>query len=332
MITVDERRAVMIGRALQALRVQPEKFVVPAETPNERRREANLWFFLVGICQSTRTLQGVLGGRWLRGWDYMAAAARRAVAREPETFTAVQLAEMTAERLRGLFADSGDPDTSTLDRVDERVGQLRQASGILLEHYDGDVMTLYEAADRRLSGPGGILERLGACEAYSDPIRKKSFLLVMFNTRCGAWRVRDLENLKVAVDYHIMRIALRSGMVRVTDPVVARRLKAREAQSEETDNNIREAVRQACDIVVASSGHSVFDVDNILWLIGRNCCFYDYEPICGDNACTRREACSLLRGIAYDCPGHCPLDGACKGSRDAAYRAFWETTLYTTYY
>ncbi len=97
----------------------------------------------------------------------------------------------------------------------------------MLALYDGDVMNLYEAARHRLRGEGGILQRLTAFDAYSDPVEKKSFLFIMFAYRCGAWEIEDLEHLEVAIDYHIMRVALRSGMVRVTDPDLERILKER---------------------------------------------------------------------------------------------------------
>jgi len=332
MLVSDPIQCTALARRLDLLTVQPDAFVVAATTPEERRREANLWFFLVGICQSTRTLQGTIDGVWRRGWDYLVAAARRALAADPDAFTAARLRAITPDALRALFSDTGLPADSTLDRIDERTAQCHDMAAVLERNYAGDVMGLYEAAGRRLRGPGGILARLADCDAYSDPVEKKSSLLVMFCVRCGAWQITDLDALKVAIDYHIMRIALRSGMVTIQDPGLAARLRARTAVSAAEDNAIRTAVRDACDLLVRASAHSVFDVDNLLWMIGRNCCFYDYDPICGANPCTRREACSLLKGIAYDCPGYCPLDGVCLGSREASYRSLWETSLYTTFY
>ncbi len=333
MIAPDPRQCARSARSLEALAVQPDAFLLPAATPAERRREANLWFFLVGICQSTRTLQGTIDGAWRRGWDYMVAAARRALRGDPDAFSAERLGAITPEALQALFSDTARPEDSTLDRIAERVDMLHDAAALLLAEYDGDVMRLYEAAGRRLRGPGGILARLAACTAYSDPVEKKSFLLVMFCVRSGAWQVADLEALGVAIDYHIMRIALRSGMVRVTDPLLAERLRTRAEVSAAEDNAVRTAVREACDLLVRAAGRTVFDVDNILWMVGRNCCFYEYDPICGEGTvCGRRDKCSLLKAIAYDCPGRCPFDGVCLGSRDPAHRALWETTLYTHYY
>jgi len=332
MIQVVEAQCARLAERLAQVRVLEDEFLIRVSTPEEKRREANLWFFLVAICQSTRTLQGTIEGQWVRGWDYMVRAARRAMRSAPNYFTAEHLAGITPEALRSLFSDDGVAEHSTLDRIEERVGQWQDASRLLLERYGGDVMGLYEAAHHRLQGEGGILARLAECQAYSDPIEKKSFLFVMFASRCGAWQIEDLDNLHVAVDYHIMRVALRSGMVRVKDSELEHRLKARDAVSADEDNAIRGAVREACDLLVRYSGQTVFDVDNILWSLGRNCCFYDYDPICGENPCWRQEQCTFVRAVAYHCPGFCLFNGVCLGSRDAAYRAFWETNLYTHYY
>ncbi|MBU1880315.1 MAG: hypothetical protein KJ734_15310, partial [Chloroflexi bacterium] len=67
-------------------------------------------------------------------------------------------------------------------------------------------------------------------------------------------------------------------------------------------------------------------------LLGRSCCFYDHEPICGTRACFKAQECTFVTGVTYSCPGHCVLDGICPGSVDPAYRAFWETNVYTTHY
>ena len=121
--------------------------------------------------------------------------------------------------------------------------QWHDAAQVLLAFYDGDVMNLYEAGGRSLRGENGILARLAVCKAYSDPVEKNSFLFTMFAHKCGAWQVHDLAYLKVAIDYHIMRIALRSGMIQVQDAELAHRLKEREPVSAEEDNLVQRGPR-----------------------------------------------------------------------------------------
>ena len=313
MIQVDAARCRQLAARLDGLYIRPsaqsaaaDEFADQAATDDERRQLANLYFYLVAVCQSTRTLQGTIAGRWVRGWDYMVRAAWRAVGRlpgavapSPRVASAERLAAITPDEFRALFSDDGVPEHSTFDRVPERVALWHDAAGRLRRDYGGDVMALYHAAGGRLRGPGGIMERLSAFRAYSDPVEKKSFLFVMFAQRSGAWAVVDPDQIEVAIDYHIMRIALRSGMVRVVDPALAGRLRHQETVSAAEDNAVRLAVRDACRLLIDGSRHDVFAVDNILWMIGRNCCFYDYDPICGDHPCWRQAECSLVRAIGF---------------------------------
>jgi hypothetical protein len=336
MIQIDEGICEKLGRKLKDVQVLPQEFLAESFdesswTEEERRREVNFRFYLVAFCQHTKSLQGVIEGQWCRGWDYLERACRRAMSDNPEYFSAETVSRITGPELRSILSDDFDPGHSTLDRVEERVTQLRDCGQRLSAQYNGDAMNLYRQADGYLHGERGILELMSEFKAYSDPIRKKSFLFLMFVSQAGIWEIKDPENLKIAVDYHIMRIALRSGMVRVGG-ALERMLKERSEVDAATDIKVRGAVQEACDLLVRHSGHSVFEVDNILWMIGRNCCFYDHEPICGRNVCFKRDRCTLVRSIVYDCPGKCLLDGACLGSLDEEYRKLWETNLYTEYY
>lgn len=356
MIEVDEGICEKLGKRLKDVQVLPQKFLAEdfdepssrasrlsstksqAEGLNrtawmeeQRRKEANFRFYLVAFCQHTKSLQGMIEGEWYRGWDYLERACRRAMADDPDYFSADSVSRITGQELRRILSDDFDPAHSTLDRVEERVKLLRDCGQCLSAQYDGDVMNLYRQADGYLHGERGVLELMSEFKAYSDPIQKKSFLFLMFVSQAGIWKIKDPENLKVAVDYHIMRIALRSGMTKVGG-TLERVLKERKEVDAATDTEVRGAVQEACDLLVRHSGHSVFEVDNILWMMGRNCCFYDHEPICGRNDCFKEDRCTFIRSIVYDCPGKCLFDGACLGSLDEEYSKFWETNLYAEYY
>ena len=327
MIEVDERAVRRVAARLAALKMGPGGFL--PEVPEDREARAllaNYWFFLVAMCQHTASLQGTIDGRRLRGWDYLEASSRRRM----DLFTAPRLAELTSGELQAVLADHFDPASSTLDRVEERLGQLHQCANRLLSDYGGDVDEVYRHCRGRLAGEGGLLDTLARFEPYRDPIRKKSFLLLMMLSAAGIWVLEDIEALRVPVDYHVMRVALRSGIVRVTDPRLARMLKEREPASEETDVLVRTRVEGACDLLVKASGKSVFEVDMVLWHVGRSCCFYSHEPHC--SRCPSTRQCALPKALGYDCRDACLLDGACLGSADAEQRAYWETNIYTSYY
>lgn len=333
-ILVDETRCQKVAERLKAVKVR-ELFPEPP-TEEEKRRRANFWFYVVAICHQTRALQGRIEGKWLRGWDYLYAAAERAYRDDPSLFTAERIVKLSPEALKRLFSDHLEPSTSTLDRIGERLHLLHEAALSLLHWYKGDVWELYERSDGRLSGGTGLLNLLSQFEAYRDPLRKKTYLLLMILWASKIWVLKDLEMLRFPVDNHLMRVALRTGMVRVEDEGLQRRLRASEEISQEEERSLREAVQRAGDLLRDASGRTVFELDTILWQIGRSCCFPDHPPICGPRAtlhpCFKRATCSLIRDTDYRCPDACPLDGTCLGSFDEAYTTFKEPKVETHYY
>ena len=87
-IVVSHAQCQALAQRLAEVRVRPDEFVVRPTGREDKRREANLHFYLIAICQSTRTLQGTLDGKWYRGWDYMVRAARRMLSQDPDYFSA----------------------------------------------------------------------------------------------------------------------------------------------------------------------------------------------------------------------------------------------------
>ncbi|MBU0491131.1 MAG: GIY-YIG nuclease family protein [Chloroflexi bacterium] len=331
-VRVDLAQCQLVGERLSAVQVPPDPALRTPRDVAERQHWANLLFYVVAICQHTVSLVGELDGTWYRGWDYLIQAAWRAEDREPGYFAADRMAGYTVTDLQALFSDTGDLATSTLDRLDERVGQLHDCACRLLADYGGQAMNLYQAAGGMARGAGGLYERLAQFDAYADPVEKKSTLLLAFLNQAGIWPLTDPHNITMAVDYHAMRVALRSGIVAVPDPALARTLRERAPVDPATNTAVRAAVREACAELARQSGHSIYNLDRIIWLLGRSCCFYDHEPICGTRACFKAQECTFVTGVTYSCPGHCVLDGICPGSVDPAYRAFWETNVYTTHY
>jgi hypothetical protein len=329
MITVNETQCKVVAERLRRQNIRPDEFLFIPNSIDEMMREANYWIFVIAICQHTKSLQGRIDGTWCRGWDYLVRATRRVV---DEVGSAEAMAGLDATRLRAILSDHFDPDSSSVDRIEERLAQLHGVAEALLAGYEGQAMNVYCHAGGHLRGAGGIFERLGKIPHFADPLEKKAQLLVAQLDAEGVWPLEDPENLKVCMDYHAMRVALRTGIVEVTDPGLLIALKQKARVSDEINHQVRRVVSDACDRLVALSGVSVFEFDKWIWHLGRSCCFYDHEPICGPRTCHKMDTCTYIKAVDYACPGKCSLDGACKGSRDDFYKAFWETNVYTEYY
>jgi hypothetical protein len=328
---VNLQQCHLLARRIAQLEVRPDPYLHRAANELERQQEANYWFYVASICQSTRTFQGTIDRKRVRGWDYLVEASRRRLG----DFSAERIKGYSASDLLSLFSDDLDPAHSCADRVEERLLQLHNCAERLLQHFDGQAMAVYDRSHGRLTDPGGLLELLSTFQAFADPMQKKSVLLAGMLHEVGIWPLQDFQQLKVAMDYHAMRVALRSGMVDVAGAALARDLRERAPVSHAVNQAVRSSVSTACDLIVRESGLSVFAFDKLIWHLGRSCCFYEHEPTCGPrqgSTCLKREDCTFIDATTYVCPGSCVLDGLCKGSRDPAYRSYWETNIYTPDY
>jgi hypothetical protein len=102
-----------------------------------------------------------------------------------------------------------------------------------------------------------------------DPLQKKAMLLALTleNRPEHFLTVTDPESAVPIIDYHLQRSALRTGLVRVEDPVLRAKLEARELVSDEEESAIRQATYEAVEGLIARSGRSAAAVD---WFFFQN--------------------------------------------------------------
>lgn len=177
------------------------------------------------------------------------ALGLRAERRAPGALTARSLAGVNPEAIAAVFR-------AEQDTLSDPAGRARLWDDLairLLRKYQGQAAELLAAAGGRLGGPDGLLARLSEFEAYSDPLRKKSFLVAKIWERRGWLEVADPEIWEVCADNVLMRLALRSGLVEPSDDV----------------ESVRAATREAFREVAAAAGISPPVLDDLLWERGR---------------------------------------------------------------
>jgi len=333
-LNIDSERCRALAERLRNIHMLPDPFIRKADSTGAMHREAEYWFYMIAICQSTRTLKGYIDGKWLRGGDYLLTAARRKMEADSNFFNTSRMERITADELRAMLSDDGDPANSTIDRVEERVEQLRDCARVLRREFGGDIMEVYGHSEGYIvrNDGKGLLTLLKGFRAYSDPVEKKSHLLLLYLDAAGVWKVKDPENLRVAVDYHLMRVALRSGIVQVEDEELADKLRHRRTVTIEEDFEVRQIVKEAYLSIILHSGHGAFQLDNMIWNLGRSYCFSDRDPICKDRSFQNDRLCSFVRVTDYKEKRRCPLEGVCLGRVDDRFREFAETNIDTEYY
>lgn len=139
---------------------------------------------------------------------------------------------------------------------------------------------IVELANRHEKPLKHFLEILRDSPFGWDRMMKKAVLLamVLFNRPEKFLKVSDKDHWPAIVDYHLMRVSMRLGMVKVS-PVLTKIIEDRCLVDEETGEEIREATRQAVEALTLLSGLSPADIDGALWS-GRQYCPEMSEPNC----------------------------------------------------
>jgi hypothetical protein len=169
--------------------------------------------------------------------------------RRPGLLSALTLAEIGEREVAAIFSIGGE----TVRDPGERARLWRDAAAVLNEDYEGSAEELIASSEGVLGGPSGLLARLAAIEAYSDPLRKKSFLVAKVWERRGWLQVADPASWEVCADNVLMRLALRSGLVAPAEDV----------------ETVRAATRDAFREVADATGIQPPLLDDLLWERGR---------------------------------------------------------------
>jgi hypothetical protein len=169
--------------------------------------------------------------------------------RRPGLLSAPTLRDLGERELSTIFTAGGE----TVSRPAERARLWRDAAAVLELDYGGSAAGLIDAAEGMLGGAGGLIERLGAIEAFSDPLAKKSFLVCKIWERRGWLAVADPAAWEVCADNVLMRLALRAGLIEPAEDVTA----------------VRAATRDAFREVADAAGIPPQLLDDLLWELGR---------------------------------------------------------------
>lgn len=182
------------------------------------------------------------------GSELMWTVGLRSARREPGLFTAARLRGAGAPDVARWFRIGGE----TVADPARRAALWRDLAVGLERDYGGSAARLLAASGDALGGEHGLIQLLGAYDAYSDPLGKKAFLFAKIAERRGWLEVGDPENWEVAADNVLMRLALRSGLVH-----------------EGPLDHVRPATRAAMKHLAHASGVSPPVLDDMLWELGR---------------------------------------------------------------
>jgi len=240
---------------------------------------------------------GEIDGQSFRGAMYMWRCLRRVIdqGRLP-LLDAHFLANLSDADFDAIFSD--DTGRNPLDVArDERIANLRDLGAKLLESWDGRFYNVASATG------GSIVEfaRLSAgFRAFDDPLYKLTMVNAIIHSGSGVYGFRD-EPLP-AIDYHLLRHALRQGMVE-PDPRLAVKLREGQLLDAREALELRRVALCAYIDLADQSKLSGEVLDNMYWQNRVNC---TDKPICIDPATAAR--CPFLKACVQRTEYQIPLE------------------------
>ena len=299
------------------------------------REVGNFYLLLVAICHQTSPigkppLEGDVGGRHVRGWDYLSAKLQAAARANLEILSPDRWAWMTEKDVLELFRDQ------TLgERLSDPAGRalLARDLGNKMRQRSWDwAQELYDASEGHIaSGSTNLVSLLAQFRAYDDPVRKKSFFFLALMQNAGLWTYSDSDQLGAPIDYHEVRGHLRLGTVEVCDSDLRASIVAGREVTAEQDISIRQAVHKALMFISEYSGlRNPSQLHYLFWNVFRACCTRE-NPHC--NSCP--PTCSLPTryvplALFADGLRRCPFSRVCESAGQAP--KILEHTVATDYY
>ncbi len=211
-------------------------------------------------------------------------------------------------------------------RARQRAAMLRD-SAIVLQ----DLMAPNGALEKLLhkpvlEGPMGFYDIMTRIPAFvGDPLDKKARVLAQDLYREKIMTFEDPENLRPAVEYHLIRLYLRSGRVYPTADSVRDELTGTAGPARPRLVRIlREKVDEAMRATAFYAGLDAADLNYVEWQIARAVCIEDLGPEMVFNYCLSPAPDGMPSDVSELMPKHCPFSTTCRTLHDPTYSWFRE--------
>lgn len=261
-------------------------------------------------------------------WDKLHGTVMELAATEPSQIDPRRLAQISASEFRRMFGDAYDTDRI---RTAERVRLLRTTADAVETDANGPIFDWLALGSIRLAGGSGLYDRLQQIEAFrGDPLQKKSRILVHDLLQYELISVLDPENIAPAIDYHLIRLYVRTGRVFPIRIELLDRLTGEGTPRVEFHTDLRAAVEEAMTYSAASAGIRIDQLNQIEWQIARSFCTRR-NPRCNGPFLPEKPIDLELECLADRVHG-CPVRCDCRGATDKELRSIVDPRSASPYY
>lgn len=304
--TVDPTQCYLQGQRVQAFSPADETYPW-SSAPIEAQIVFKLFF--VSICHQIN-------------WDFLQRAMF-------ETFFSPNYEEMvaTAASARSQYIAHllGGYHRKERIRATERAKYLRLTADTFISAFHGAPSQL--VAEGRVFGNNGLLEQLAKIPAFNeDPLAKKSNALAQELARERIIDFTDASRIPPAIDYHLIRLYLRTGRVVPKTQQVFLALRTGTTHRMRLVKLLREEVSAALSLTATSANLPVHELNYLEWQIARSRCEREFTNCDGNWPDTLMDASVLALDSA------CPLRHSCSAYHEPQWKSILEPELKKSFY
>lgn len=177
-----------------------------------------------------------------------------------------------------------------------------------------------------LEGAQGYYSAIANISAFTgDPLEKKARVLAHDIHREHILNFADPQHLRPAVEYHLIRLYLRTGRVYPTHQDVRRQLVGK---TRPTRDRLVKVLRQTVDEAMRSTafyaGLDVATLNYVEWQLARSQCVAELGPNLIDRYCLSGMVDILPPDILALTPNRCAYAPACRSLNDRGYGWYHE--------
>ena len=236
-----------------------------------------------------RPMVADIDGKTLKGSDFLLSAFYNVLGSDPGFFHIDRQANLSKEELGSALQD--DHGICPVPALDLHLSEARAYGRDMLELgvTPNEILKQANESKKPLDEFLRFLWQIGGYK--DDPLQKKSALLayILVNRPERFLRPATGETLPPCIDYHLMRSALRTGIVNVIDPGLRLQVIDRRRMTDEDEYAIRSSVYEAIRMIVDVSGVDMVSVDQFFFQMRRGCPEMS-EPEC--ERCILKTVCA----------------------------------------
>lgn len=269
----------------------------------------------VAICHSTN-------------WDKLHSSIDAAVEFDPDIVNPSRLSVLSPSEfvfLTGLADPQESEDSARRQAMLRDLGHEALTTGFM------SFLEAFEPARGELGGENGAYAALSRLSAYAaDPLQKKARVLIHQWISAGSVTVPDSDAVAPAVDYHLIRLYLRSTRIHPRSRKMLDRFREGKSVSDSELEGMRAAVEAAMTHTAVGAGLSIADLNHYEWQIARSYCVRSGAR-CSGPALAEKPVDPALASLS-ESSGGCPFRHVCRGASEPQLRSLVEPKSKSDFY